>query len=67
MLNSDTPSATTIVMEAMATIHAMALDVFHYFYSQMTLILMGLFTTLNSTTGSAHTTAVAKNFGRSMY
>jgi hypothetical protein len=27
-------------MEAMETIHAVALDVFHYFYSQATLILM---------------------------
>jgi hypothetical protein len=40
-LNSVTPSETAIAMEAMAAIHAVALDAFHYFYSQTALILIG--------------------------
>jgi sugar phosphate isomerase/epimerase len=41
-LNNVTPSETAIAMEAMATIHVVALDAFHYFYSQeTTLILIG--------------------------
>jgi hypothetical protein len=33
-----TPFETAIAMEAMETIHAVALDAFNYFYSQTTLI-----------------------------
>jgi hypothetical protein len=40
-LNNVTPSETAIAMETMATIHAVALDAFLYFYSQTTLILRG--------------------------
>jgi hypothetical protein len=41
-LDNVTPSETATTMEAMATIHVVALDAFHYFYSQeTTLILIG--------------------------